>query len=281
MPVLRVILKGFGCIVLALLVILTLMAIVPSTPVKYTPAAPPCQTYDEALKRFAALLAATPSDVSEIGHPYILTHGKKTPQVFVLLHGLTNCPEQYRKFSEQLFAQGDNIIVPLTPHHGKKDVLTNDLENLTNEDLLSSADEAIAISHGLGEKVTLVGLSVNGITVAWYAQNTKIINRAILLSPFLGVNGVSERYLPYLVTLFNRLPNKFFWWNAKLKGKNPGPKYAYPRAPTRPLAQMLLMADQLLIQAKTTPPETKEIVIITSAVDTAINHKVVNDLADA
>ncbi|MEO8204989.1 MAG: alpha/beta fold hydrolase [Chthoniobacterales bacterium] len=280
-PFVRTILKGFGCIVLALLVILGLMAIVPATPVKYVPSSPLCQTYDEALKRFATLLAATPADVSEIGHPYILTHGQKTPQVFVLLHGLTNCPEQYRKFAEQLHAQGYNVIVPLTPHHGKKDVLTNALENLSKEDLLSSADEAIAIAHGLGDKVTLAGLSVNAIAVAWYAQNTDRIDRAILLSPFLGLNGVSARYLPYLLRTMSRLPNHFFWWNPKLKQNNPGPAYAYPRAPTKPLAHMLLLAEQIQAQANAAAPETKDIVVITSAVDTAINHKAVSDLADA
>ncbi|MEO6848475.1 MAG: alpha/beta fold hydrolase [Chthoniobacterales bacterium] len=280
MKFLSTLLKGFGCLVFLILIIIFAMAIVPSTPVQYTPSSPPCKTYEEALQRYQSLLAATPSDVREICRPFILTHDKKTPQVFVLLHGLTNCPEQFRKLAEELHAQGHSVVVPLTPFHGNENRLTDKLENLTVEQMLQSADKAIAIAHGLGDKVTLVGLSTNGATVAWYAQNTQIIDRAVLLAPFLGVHHFPEHYLPYLANFVGRLPNHFFWWNPKLKQDIPGPPYAYPRAPSKPIAKILLLAQQVTQQAAVTAPKTRKIAVVTTASDVVINEGAVTTLVN-
>jgi carboxylesterase len=273
MAIFRKCLLGFAWIVAVLLVIIALMFLIPPVPVRFTPSATPCQTYEESIRRFNDLLKATPPEVREICRPYLLTHGSKTAQVLVLLHGLTNCPEQYRKLAEELYAQGYNVLVPLTPYHGRENRLTDALEHLTPEDLLQFSDQALAIAHGLGDKVTVAGLSVNGVTAAWYAQNTQLADRAILISPFVGIHGIPRAFTPGFANFMSRIPNIFFWWNPKLKQNIPGPFYAYPRAPTKPIAEILQLAEEVIHQAAASPPKTKEITVVYSKADMTISRK--------
>jgi len=273
-------LKGFGCILAILLVIVVLMAVVPLPPVKFTPSAP-CKTFEEATARFAEILAATPLDVREICQPFMLTHGKKTARAFVLMHGLTNCPEEYRRLARELHEKGYNVIVPLTPYQGKTNVLTNALAKLTAKDMLQSADAAISVARGLGDKVTLVGLSVNGVTAGWYAQNTRLADRVMLISPFYGIKGYPAFSTPYVAAFFMRIPNYFFWWNPKLKQNNPEAPYTYPRAPTHPIADILLLGQEVIKEAESAPPETKDIVVVTSLDDQTINPARVDQLVAA
>jgi len=46
------------------------------------------------------------------GRSVLLTHGTRTPRVFVLLHGFTDLPEQFAVVGQHLFAAGDNVYAP-------------------------------------------------------------------------------------------------------------------------------------------------------------------------
>src|SRR5690349_23724651 len=54
------------------------------------------------------------------GHSLLLTHGVRTPRVFVLLHGFTDLPEQFAVVGQHLFAAGDNVYIPRLPRHGSR-----------------------------------------------------------------------------------------------------------------------------------------------------------------
>jgi hypothetical protein len=54
----------------------------------------PAGNYQQALKKFGAIEKTESTlPLSPEGHSRLLAQGHKTDRVFVLLHGLTNCPE--------------------------------------------------------------------------------------------------------------------------------------------------------------------------------------------
>lgn len=72
--------------------------------------------------------SAAPDESLFAIHPEAMTvelnHGHKTDEVFVLLHGITNTPVQFREFAEILFLRGANVLIPRMPFHGHEDRLT-------------------------------------------------------------------------------------------------------------------------------------------------------------
>ena len=119
----------------------------------------PAHDYREAMDQFAALEkkeSALP--LRPEGKSRLFTHGKKTDRAFVLLHGLTNCPEQFVPLARILFQSGANVVVPRSRFAGYSDKM-NDVQGLqSGQDLLDQAAQGLDIADGLGDRVTLVGL---------------------------------------------------------------------------------------------------------------------------
>ena len=67
----------------------------------------------------------------------LFDHGKQTEHVIVLMHGFTNCPEQFNELGRQHFDAGNNVLIPRMPYHGLSDRLTDVLVNITAENLAS------------------------------------------------------------------------------------------------------------------------------------------------
>lgn len=238
----------------------------------------PVASYDEAVRQIREEIAQSPPEVSEIGRTKLLDHGHATKRAFVLLHGLSNCPEQFATLGKMLFDQGYNVLIPRTPYHGESDRLTTSFAKLTAQEMVDSGNQAADRAHGLGEEVIVAGLSINGATVAWMAQNRPDLNRVVLMAPFLApatipkwAKGPPERFLL-------RMPNHFFWWNPKLKEKLPGPTYSYPRFPTKVIGQVMLLGSEVLSQAEKTKPACNDILVITTASDTAANKDFTDEL---
>src|SRR5207245_6985782 len=64
---------------------------------------------------------------------------------------------------EMFHALGHNVLIARFPHHGLKDRLTTDQVHLTAEELVGLVDEVMDIARGLGDHITLVGLSGGGV----------------------------------------------------------------------------------------------------------------------
>ena len=200
----------------------------------------PAATYDEAMARRAetqAREAALP--LHDGGRSIVLTHGYETERVFVLLHGLTNAPRQFRELGEELFATGANVVIPRLAHHGLADRMTDAHAALTAQDLIRYAQDGVDLAQGLGKKVTIVGLSVSGISAAWLAQNRDDIDEVFLLAPLFGPAVVPDALTPAFAAALERLPNRMLWWDPRVRADLPGPPYNYPRFATRPLGEAL------------------------------------------
>jgi carboxylesterase len=231
----------------------------------------PAASYDEAMARWAetqAREAALP--LHEGGRSIVLTHGYETERVFVLLHGLTNAPRQFRELGEELFATGANVVIPRLAHHGLADRLTDAHAALTAQDLIRYAQYGVDLAQGLGKKVTVVGLSVSGISTAWLALNRDDIDEVFLLAPFFGPGVVPDRLTPAFTAALTRLPNAMLWWDPRVRENLPGPPYNYPRFATRPLGEGLRLG--LSTAADPRPLAVERFGVILTAKDPAVNN---------
>ena len=205
----------------------------------------PTSSYQEAMERRSktqAREAALP--LHDGGRSIVLTHGYETDRVFVLLHGLTNAPRQFRELGEELFATGANVVIPRLAHHGLADRMTDAHAALTAQDLIRYAQYGVDLAQGLGKNVTVIGLSISGISAAWLAQNRDDIDEAFLLAPLFGPAVVPDPLTPAITAALTRLPNNMMWWDPRVRENLPGPPYNYPRFPTRALGEALRLGLQ-------------------------------------
>lgn len=228
--------------------------------------------YLEALHNLDEECSKTPGVDKDCDTKWLL-HGHPTETVYVLMHGLCNCPKQYEKLGELLFAQGANILIPRTPWHGLSDLMNTGFANLTGTEMVGSAEHAVDLAKALGKRVVVVGLSINGTTAAWLAQNRSDIARVVLLSPFFSPAMIPDWSSVPVGHLALRLPNQFIWWNDIEKEKLIGPPYAYPRFPTKVIGEVMSLGESVREQAKSTPFRSGSLLIVTSASDLAASSE--------
>jgi pimeloyl-ACP methyl ester carboxylesterase len=234
--------------------------------------------YDEAVRAIKALAAAAPATVRRNCTLQLLEHGRPTERVIVLLHGLSNCPAQFSELGRQLFERGHNVLIPLLPYHGEENRLATEWGGLTGESMLDAGNEAADLALSLGEKVIVAGLSINGVTVAWMAQNRKDLHKAVLLAPFFAPFNLPDLAFLPLERLLLRLPNMFFWWDPRQRENLVGPVYAYPRFPTRVVGETMFLGRAVLDESRIFPPQCPNILTIISASDVAANNVVTEQL---
>lgn len=268
-----------GALLLAVLAVaLALLAFIPlrAAPLAYRPL--PAMTFAQTVAAVEERIRLAPEEIRPECRGQMLQHGRPTERVFVLMHGLSNCPAQFRRFGELLYRRGHNVVIPRLPYHGQRDRLTEEWKLLSAQQMLDSANNAVDVARNLGRKVTVVGLSVNGTVAAWLAQNRADVDRVVLIAPLLAPSGVPEAAITPLSRLVYRLPNRFMWWDPVKKAAAGGDN-AYPRFPTHAIAQVLRISGEVLEQAASEAPRVRSILVVTTAVDTTISAPLVAALA--
>ena len=120
----------------------------------------PAADYAAGVARLRAVQKADSSPgIAERGRSIALLHGARTDKAVVMLHGYTSCPKQFRRVAQGYFDAGYNVWVPRAPMHGYADYLTPAQSLITARALRDYADDAIDVGVGLGDRVTVVGLS--------------------------------------------------------------------------------------------------------------------------
>jgi pimeloyl-ACP methyl ester carboxylesterase len=236
--------------------------------------------YHEAIREIRTVIARTPANIRRECGVQLFEHGHPTEQIFVLMHGLANCPAQFIELGRLLFERGHNVILPRIPYHGQQDRLATDWARLTAADMLDAGNQAVDLALGLGRRVTAAGLSINGATVAWMAQNRGDLNRAVLLAPFLAPAGLPRWARIPFERLLLRLPNLFLWWSPKEKENLHGPSYVYPRFPTRVIGETMVLGREVFNQARCRPFRCGSIVVVTSAWDIAADNRLTAELVE-
>ena len=240
----------------------------------FTSRANPVANYEEALVRVKALQEAEDQDLTrDVCITKLYDHGKQTEHVIILIHGFTNCPEQFSELGKQHFEAGSNVFIPRMPYHGLSDRLTDALVNLTAQDLTAFGDKLIDIAHGLGKKITVMGVSGSGTLVAWLAQNRSDIDFAFAIAPLFGLAFVPPAFTKFFERIVLLLPNFYMWWDPRTKANNPySIYYAYPGYPTRALVEFLRLAMIVRAQAEKSPPKARNITMIINDSEPAVSN---------
>jgi alpha-beta hydrolase superfamily lysophospholipase len=233
----------------------------------------PARSYGEAVSLVRSLGADDSSGIAPECRTELLTHGARTPHVIVLLHGLTNCPAQFDSLARLAFARGANVLVPRLPHHGFADRMTDELARLQASELRSFTDRVLDAAHGLGDTVTVAGLSIGGVMAAWAGQERADVDRAVVIAPMLGWAGAPGPWRTAAITRLGLLlPNQFVWWDDVHKQALAGPKHVYPRFASRSVAACMWLGGAVLTEAAHRAPAARSLAVVTVGGDEAADN---------
>ena len=137
----------------------------------------------------------------------LMTHGQRTPRVYVLFHGFTDVPTQFEVVGKALFDDGANVYIPRLPHHGERVAPVRALGRVHGDELAAFGDSSVDIARALGDSVVVVGLSAGGVIAGWIAQTRSDVRRAVLIAPAIGAGRVSDDDALALVMIASRLPD--------------------------------------------------------------------------
>jgi carboxylesterase len=233
----------------------------------------PARSYAEAVRIVDSLRAEDgPAVAAECGTG-LLTHGERTSRVVVLLHGLTNCPAQFDSLGRIAYAAGANVLIPRLPRHGMADRMTGELARLGPREMCAFTDRVLDAADGLGDSVTVAGLSIGGVLAAWAGQERADVDRAVVIAPMLAwAQAPGPWRTAALARLGSVLPNAFVWWDDKLKSGLRGPKHVYPRFATRSVAATLDVGGAVMERAGRAAPAARTLVMITVGGDIAADN---------
>ena len=239
----------------------------------------PATDYETALARFTKV--QTQDETNEKINPVccsrLLTHGHKTKRVIILMHGMTNCPQQFVDFAPKFFEQGYNVLVPRMPHNGLADPDTDALKLLKAAELRDCSNEMVDIARGLGEHVTYLGLSVGGLMAAWVAQYRADVNKAVIIAPSFTISPRLGLVLSKVVMrLFLMMPNIM---TQRFRPFKDGPDHNYLGFASKGLGEMMRFGFSIYNASKKTGASAQSVLIITNAADAAVNNKIILQVA--
>jgi pimeloyl-ACP methyl ester carboxylesterase len=256
------ILRLIGLVVLALLVVLAgFIYLWPLQTHSLQTAHPASLTYDQAVERIQSLRQQDGQAGARAEcRTGFYTHGQATARVVVMFHGVGECPQQFDAMGRSFYDQGYNVFIPRAPHFGLAD--NRQHGRVTAQELVGFADNAVTIGTGLGQEVSLIGLSGGGVLATWAAEyRPDAVSRVEVLSPFYAPSTSQvplwqRRFLSVLYG-YGLLPDGF---------NSPSPNALSYHA----LGQYLRIVDNL--KSKPVNPKLRTVASVVSAGDNAIDH---------
>ncbi len=265
--------------VLALLAVLLAHLWIGPLGLRPPPAPSPLQDYPRAAAAVQRLAPAEGDAVNPWCHPLLLAHGAKTARVVVIFHGISNCPQQFATIAADLYARGYNVLLARLPRQGMADRLSAEPAQATAEEAVAAGQALVDIVHGLGDEVTVVGMSGGGTLAAWLAQNRSDINRVVLVVPMFGVQAFPAPLTRPIAMAVRLLPNWWAWFDPLLQETAPGPRHAYPRYSSRTIAEYLRLAVQVAADARARPPAVQDIRIVNNLNDESVRPELARAVA--
>ncbi|MDB5081134.1 MAG: hypothetical protein JWP00_3058 [Chloroflexi bacterium] len=237
----------------------------------------PAPDFEMTMERFRTGIAGKEGpEILEPCRSILLGHGYKTGQAVLFLHGLTSCPRQFEALGKQIHAMGYNVFVPRLPLHGQVDRLNGSFSGLTADALKTFIEECLAISHGLGDKLTVVGLSGGGVLASWLAQFRPDIEQVVIISPSLGLYHSNPLIHRTVTKLMLRLPNIYNLRTAENQAI--APPYVQIKNSSHGAAQFFRLGLAVFEAARKSGPACRKIVVIINAADIVINNGLVKHL---
>src|SRR5262249_20793557 len=149
----------------------------------------------------------------------------RTADAIVLIHGLSDSPFYMDAIGRAFYAAGCTVILPLLPAHGLKDPDHAMEDGDLAEKWKLMTDQAVAVAHQLGDRVSVGGFSTGGaLSVNIALRHPEQIDGGIFLfSAALNVgemNQLAGRSLLIAPALARREDGDY-------RGDGPNP-YKYP-----------------------------------------------------
>ena len=236
--------------------------------------------YSEAMHIASGLEELDGPNVNPLCHTRVYTHGRRVARSLVLLHGFTNCPQQFDTLGRQFFERGWNVVIPRYPRHGYTDRLNTAIAELRADHLVAAANRAAEVGAGLGDRLAVAGLSLGAILCGLLAQGHEGIDRAVLIAPMLGLRPIPGFVLNGMSSAARVLPNFYMWWNSGLKDRL-GPPYGYPRFSTHAYAALFECGRRLTRAARKQAPRAKSIAVVTNAAEPRLDNRFTYRLTDS
>jgi len=264
----------------ALVVVVLLGAIIPVSSSNLDARPDPTDDHAAAVARFEQLTGEEEElGVFEPCRSRLLDHGERVAVSVVLFHGLTNCPEQFVEFGQELFDAGANVVVLRAPRHG----LANGdgtaiggvgkVGSLSAQELRDYADDSIDVAAGLGDEVRVLGLSMGGVLAMWTAQFRDDVQRVVAVAPAISIPGLPHFVTTAFVNLGNRLPNFSLPGSSKLD-------HAYAGESTGALSAMFLLARANENELTGRPAAADEVVVVLNPDDEQVDVGEVRQLVE-
>jgi alpha-beta hydrolase superfamily lysophospholipase len=258
-------------VAVSIVFVLLLTALLPTNTGSLVSHPRPAANYDDAIAR-ARFFERGDSVAIAGGRSVLRVHGHRTSRAFVLFHGLTNSPYQFRDLADSIYAAGDNVFVPRLPWHALPGGTQRELARITATALRGVADTSVDIATGLGDTVIVFGLSLGGTVAAWVAQ-FRPVGRVVIAAPALGVSHVAAALETPLMNLGLRLPN--------YSHDDPPDPLRPDRIPgwcSRGIAQMMALGLAARRGASAGAPRTRAIRMLVNAHDQTVSRALIDDL---
>ena len=270
----RRIITWVAIILVGIVAIILLLGLIPVSTGNLESAPNPVAGYDEAIRQFEAVQQAEAPIVNDASGSLLMTHGDKTEQVYVLIHGTTNSPRQWEELGATLHELGHNVLILRMPYHGLASHDVSELKALRAEDLSNYADKAIDMANGLGDNITVIGISGGGAVTTWIAQHRPDVDRILALSPFYGVPEVPPLLNTFLMNLASRVPNVTLQNPAE-----PQRDWVYRGEATRGVAEFMRLGRNVFASAEDGTPAVSTVHFVTTAVDDTADNDYTVELA--
>ncbi len=238
----------------------------------------PAADYAEAVRRVENKIA-TEVDFDPGSHTILLTRGAKTAKAISFVHGYPSSPSPFKEIAAQFYDRGYNVLVMTMPYHGLADRMNTEHAKLRAEDFTRYGDEVVDIVRGLGDHVTMAGISCGGLITGWAAQQRQDVDLAVLISPGFGFKAIPRFWTPLMAWALRVFPNSYIWDDPEKKADNPRP-YNYLRSSTHVLGQILRLSQVTQALARQKAPAAGSIVVITNLNDPGVDNVVTDKVVD-
>ncbi|MEM9820926.1 MAG: alpha/beta hydrolase [Bacteroidota bacterium] len=95
-------------------------------------------------------------------YPTIFHHRRKTDEVIILTHGLSDSPFYMKAVGERFYRAGFNVVFPLLPAHGLKQPDQAFEDRSLDQKWRKEIDHSVNIAQQLGKRVSIGGFSTGG-----------------------------------------------------------------------------------------------------------------------
>jgi pimeloyl-ACP methyl ester carboxylesterase len=199
-------------------------------------------SYDQALAEARRQQDALTALHTPAARPVLLEHGRRAPVAVAWLHGYTNCPRQFEALGQACHERGWNVWIPLAPHHGLADRMSDATSLLTAAELADWGNRAVDVALGLGERVVIGGLSMGGVVSAVLGLRRADVSLALAIAPVITPLPGPVVISRVAGALLRLLPDQPVWWDPRTKQSIAGPTHAYVRYSMRGLGEIMRLA---------------------------------------